>query len=145
MAVEVVPLESRSLLDRITKTHDFEAAISALAETDADPTVDMNIWLADGSSHFWNLGTEPPSPWETEIDRLMRQQMTTRQYAARKQLFDRVQEIAAGNLPLIPLVTPNVLVGARKDLANLRPALLDPYTLWNVDELYWRNATAGGH
>ena len=42
------------------------------------------------------------------------------------------------NLPLIPLVSPNILVGARKDLGNFRPALLDHYTLWNVEELYWQ-------
>jgi peptide/nickel transport system substrate-binding protein len=145
MRVNVVPLEFHSLTDRLTKTHDYEAAIMALAHTDADPTVDMNIWLASGSTHLWNLEPKTLAPWEAEIDRLMRQQMITPQYAQRKQLFDRIQELAAENLPLIPLVTPNVLVGARKNLANLRPALLDPYTLWNVDELYWQNATAGAH
>jgi peptide/nickel transport system substrate-binding protein len=141
--VDVVPLEFHSLVDRLTQTHDYEAAIMALVETDADPSVDVNIWFSNGGTHLWNLSPKQPAPWEVEIDRLMRQQMITRQYGARKQLFDRLQEIAAENLPLIPLVTPNVLVGARKNLANLRPALLDPYTLWNVDELYWQNATAG--
>jgi peptide/nickel transport system substrate-binding protein len=141
--VDVVPLEFRSLADRVTRTHDYEAAIITLVHTDADPSVDINLWLSNGSSHFWNLDSKSPAPWEVEIDRLMRQQMITRQYAPRKQLFDRVQELAAENLPVIPLVTPNLLVGARKSLANLRPALLDPYTLWNVDELYWQNAAAG--
>jgi peptide/nickel transport system substrate-binding protein len=143
MRVEVVPLEFRSLVDRLTNTRDFEAAIMALAHSDADPTVDMNIWLTDGSTHLWNMGSRTPAPWEAELDRLMRQQMITRQYAARKQLFDRLQEIAAENLPLIPLVTPNILVGARKNLANVQPALLDPYSLWNVDELYWQKPPAG--
>ena len=103
----------------------------------------MNIWLASGGTHLWNLDPKTPAPWEARIDSLMRQQMITPQYASRKQLFDRVQELAAENLPFIPLVTPNILVGARKNLGNLRPALLEPYTLWNVDELYWQNATAG--
>jgi peptide/nickel transport system substrate-binding protein len=143
MRVDVVPLEFRSLVERVTRTHDFEAAIMGLVHTDADPTVDMNLWLTTGTTHLWNLGSAAPAPWEAEIDRLMREQMTTRQYAARKQLFDRLQELAAENLPLIPLVTPNVLVGARKNLANLRPTPMDPYTLWNVDELYWQNAGAG--
>jgi hypothetical protein len=44
----------------------------------------------------------------------------------------------AEHLPLIPLVSPNVLVGARAGLANLRPAILDPYVLWNADQLFWR-------
>jgi peptide/nickel transport system substrate-binding protein len=143
--VEVVPLEFRSLSDRVFNTHEYEGAITAFTHADADPTVDMNIWLSNGSMHLWNLGAAPPEPWEAEVDRLMRQQMVTRQYGARKQLFDRVQELTAENLPMIPLVTPHLLVGARKNLGNLRPAALDPYTLWNVDELYWQNSTAGAH
>jgi hypothetical protein len=49
-----------------------------------------------------------------------------------------VQELVAENLPLIPLVSPNVLVGAKTALGNFRPAILDPTVLWNVDELFWR-------
>ena len=40
--------------------------------------------------------------------------------------------------PLIALVTPEVLVGAKAALGNLRPAVLDDHLLWNVEELYWR-------
>jgi hypothetical protein len=41
-------------------------------------------------------------------------------------------------------VSPNLLVGAKKSLANFRPALLEPNTLWNIEQLYWRTAAAGG-
>jgi hypothetical protein len=54
-----------------------------------------------------------------------------------------VQQIMAANLPMIPLVSPNVLVGAKKDLANFRPALLEPYALWNIEQLYWHNSRSG--
>ena len=40
--------------------------------------------------------------------------------------------------PLVPLLSPNVLVAAREGLGNLRPAVLDHPLLWNVDELFWR-------
>jgi ABC-type transport system substrate-binding protein len=73
----------------------------------------------------------------------MRQQIGTRKYAERKRLFDRVQELVAQNLPVIPLVSPNILVGAKKDLGNFRPALLDHYVLWNIEELYWRTPGTG--
>ena len=70
----------------------------------------------------------------------MRKQMVTRGYAERKRLFDRVQAIVVENLPLVPLVSPDLLAGAKKNLANFRPALIEPYVLWNVDQLYWRAA-----
>jgi len=70
----------------------------------------------------------------------MRSQMVTRGYRERKRMFDRVQAIVAENLPLVPLVSPNLLAGAKRDLANFQPALIEPYTLWNIDQLFWREA-----
>jgi hypothetical protein len=59
-------------------------------------------------------------------------------------LFDRVQELLMENLPLIPLVSPHILTGAKKGLENFRPALLEHYALWNIEELCWRGPAAGG-
>jgi peptide/nickel transport system substrate-binding protein len=144
MDVHVVPLEFRSLLDRVLRTHDYDACLLSLAESDADPNGDMNVWLSSGGSHLWNPQQKSPATaWEAEIDGLMRRQMVTRKYAERKLLFDRVQELLMENLPLIPLVSPNILVGAKKGLENFRPAVLEHYTLWNIEELCWRGSAAG--
>jgi peptide/nickel transport system substrate-binding protein len=144
MDVHLVALEFRSLLDRIQQTRDYEACLISLASADADPNPELNVWLSTGSLHLWNPEQKTPAtPWESEIDSLMRRQITVRKYAERKPLYDRVQEILMQNLPLIPLVSPNVLVGARKELGNFRPALLDHYTLWNIEELYWRGGSSG--
>jgi hypothetical protein len=51
-------------------------------------------------------------------------------------LYDRVQEIVAEELPVICLVSPNILVGAANRVGNFRPAILVPYALWNIDQLY---------
>ncbi|HEY1342458.1 MAG TPA: ABC transporter substrate-binding protein [Bryobacteraceae bacterium] len=142
MNVHVVPLEFRSLLDRVLKTHDYEACLLSLSEGDADPNSDMSLWLSSGGTHLWNPEqAAPATPWEAEIDALMRKQISERKPAARKAAFDRVQELAMQKLPLIPLVSPNILVGARKDLGNFRPSVLDHYTLWNIEELCWRNGS----
>jgi peptide/nickel transport system substrate-binding protein len=139
MAAHVAPLEFRSLLDRVQRTHDYEACLLSLAEADADPNPDMEVWLSSGGNHLWNPEQKSPAtPWEAEIDGLMRRQIGVGSYEQRKRLFDRVQVILAQNLPVIPLVTPDVLAGARLGLENFEPALLEPYTLWNVEQLYWR-------
>jgi len=78
--------------------------------------------------------------WEAEIDRLMRQQMATQGYAARKKIYDRVQEIEAREQPILSLLSPNVLIAARRRVGNFRPAVLDHYTLWNAEELFLRPA-----
>jgi len=144
MRVHVVPLEFRSLVERVQRTRDFESALLALASPDADPNPDMAVWLSSGGNHLWNPNQPSPATgWEAEIDGLMRRQIATRDYAERKRMFDRVQEILAEYQPMVALVTPHVLVGARKDLCNFRPAILEPSTLWNIEQLYWRKGSSG--
>jgi peptide/nickel transport system substrate-binding protein len=138
MKVQLVSLEFRAMVDRLLNTYDYEAAIMGLASGDADPTAEMNVWVSNGETHLWDLKGKPATPWESEMDRLMEQQLTTLDYSKRKQLYDRVQEIVADDLPVICLVSPNILVGARNHIGNFRPAILDPYALWNVEELYAR-------
>jgi peptide/nickel transport system substrate-binding protein len=145
MNVHAVSLEFRALLDRVFQTYDYEAVIMGLGGGDADPNPEMNVWLSNGSTHLWRLGeNKPASAWEAELDQLMQKQMVERNHSKRKQLYDRAQQIIGQNLPFIFLATPNVLVGARSDLGNVKPALLEPNLLWNVEELYLRAATGGG-
>jgi peptide/nickel transport system substrate-binding protein len=139
MNVHVVPVEFRSALDRIFQSHDYEAAVLGLGSGDVDPTSDTNVWMSNGQTHVWHLGEKKPAtPWEAEIDQLMQKQMVTLDYKQRKRLYDRVQEIIAQQLPIICLASPNVLTGARNGLGNFRPAIMEHYTLWNVEELFWR-------
>jgi len=142
MNVHIVPLEFRAVIDRVFQTYDYEASIMALGGGDADPNPEMNVWLSSGGTHLWHLGeTKPATEWESQIDRLMQQQMVQLNYKERKKLYDQVQEIITANLPYVFLATPNILVGARKNLANFKPAILEPATLWNVEELYFLSSS----
>lgn len=137
MKVHIVPLDFQSMVDRLLNRFDYEAAIMGLASGDVDPTSDMNVWLSNGGTHLWNLTeAKPATPWETEIDQLMNEQLVTLNYGQRKQLYDRVQEIVADKLPVICLASPHVLVGASRRVGNFHPSILEPSALWNIDELY---------
>jgi len=137
----VVPSEFRALVDRVMNTHDYDSVLMNLVNGDVDPTPEMNLWRYGGEMHLWDMGEKSPAtPWEAELDKLMESQMTTTDYAARKKLYDRVQEIVSQNMPLIFLVSPNILVGAQSTVGNFRPGILDPYALWNVDEQFLRPA-----
>ncbi len=138
--VNIVPMEFRAMLDRVLKTHDYEAAIMGLGGGDTDPNSQMSVWLSSGDDHYWDLGqTKPGTPWEAEIDRLMTRQMSTLNPKERKRLYDRVQEIEVESVPFICLVSPDVLVGARHRVGNFKPAILDPQTLWNSEQLFVRD------
>ena len=139
MNVHVVPLEFRAVVDRVFQSNDYEACVLGLGGGDADPNGDMNVWMSNGSTHIWNMHeSKPATPWEAKLDELLNQQLVTMDYKKRKRIYDEVQAIIASNLPFIFLASPDVLVGATKQVANFRPASLEPYALWNADELYFR-------
>jgi len=135
--VQVVTLEFHSMVDRLLTSYDYEAAIMGLVSGDADPTSEMNVWMSNGDTHLWHPNqTKPATTWESEMDHLMEQQQVTLDSSKRKRMYDRVQEIVAEDLPVICLVGPDILVGASDRVGNLQPAIMDPYTLWNIDQLY---------
>jgi len=138
ISAHVVPIEGRSANDRLLNTHDYEAIVMGLVSGDADPAPDLNILESNGQTHLWHLGEKTPAtPWEAELDQLMQKQLVTLNYQQRKQIYDRVQEILAQQLPMIYLVSPNILVGAQENLGNFHPAIIEQYTFWNAEELFW--------
>jgi peptide/nickel transport system substrate-binding protein len=145
IAAHVVPMESRSANDRVLNTHDYEAIVMGLVSGDADPTPDMNVLMSNAQTHLWHMGEKAPAtPWEAELDQLMQKQLVTLNYQQRKKIYDRVQELLAQQLPMVYLASPNILVGAQEDLGNFHPAIIEQYTFWNADELFW-HTPAGRH
>jgi len=144
MNVHVVPLEFRAVLDRVFETYDYEVAVMGLGGGDADPNPEMNVWLSSGSTHLWHLGeVKPATDWEAQLDQRMQRQMVELQYRRRKNLYAQAQEIIAQELPFVFLGTPDILVGAKKSVANFKPAVLEPSVLWNIDQLYFLPGAAG--
>lgn len=141
MRVGLAAIEFGAMVDAVLKTRKFEAAVWGLASGDADPNSEMNVWTSGGTLHVWNLKAEGNGvaiePWQAEIDRLMAAQMTATSLRRRKELYDRVQQLTSEHLPVIFLVSPHILAAARRDLANLQPAVLEPVLLWNSERLFW--------
>jgi len=86
----------------MNKTQDYDAVLLGLVNVDIDPNMQMNIWLSSSSMHSWNpKQPKPATAWEEEIDKLMRVQASQLDYRKRKAAFDRVQQIAADQAPII--------------------------------------------
>jgi peptide/nickel transport system substrate-binding protein len=132
-------LEYRSFLNRILSSFDYDAAVSTLADGDADPNTELSVLDSHGANHFWSLKPKRIPSWQTEIDRLMQRQLIAGSPAERKRLFDQVQEILYKYKPAVFLISPNILVAAKDEIRNFRPAKLADYALWNADQLF-RNA-----
>ena len=141
--VQIASLEFRSLVDRVLRTFDYEACLFGLGAGDGDPNSGMAVWMSSGEHHFWHpRQSQPATAWEAELDHLMQAQKTTLDPRRRKELNDRIQSLVSQQSPFIFLVSPNILVGARRDLGNFAPAVLEHSTLWNVEELFLRRETS---
>lgn len=134
--LNIVALDFQSLIARIGRTLDYEACLLGLVNVDLDPNGQMNIWLSSATNHPWNpKQEEPATPWEAEIDRLMRAQGAAKLVAERKGLFDQVQQIAFEQAPLVYLVHRNTLFAVSPKLRNVRAGLLWPQVFWDVDRI----------
>ncbi len=136
MQVTVVTLDFPALIERLMHTQNYEACLLGLANVDPDPNAMMNLWLSSSSNHQWDPSEKSPAtPWEAEIDRLMKQQAGSPNEAERKDDLDRIQQIVADQQPFIYLVYPNILYAVSPRLEGVQPAKLDPKLVWNVEKL----------
>ena len=140
--VNVVTLDFPSLIERMTRTFDYDACLLGLVNTDLDPDSQMTVWLSSGENHQWNPNQKNPATlWETEIDKLMREQASAGTDKERKAGFDRVQQIVAEQQPFIYLINKDVLLAVAPTVVGAAPVVLNPQAFWNVETL---RLTSGG-
>jgi peptide/nickel transport system substrate-binding protein len=134
--VNLVTLDFPSLIERITRTYDYEACLLGLVNTDLDPNSQMNVWLSSAENHQWNpKQTKPATEWEAELDRLMHAQSSATTDKQRKSSWDRVQQIVAEQQPFIYLVNKDAMSAVSPAVVGAAPSVLDPHTFWNAEVL----------
>ena len=142
--LNIVTLDFPSLIERITRSLNYEACLLGLVNVDADPSELMNILLSSASNHPWNPSEKSPeTPWEAEIDRLMLAQASTAERPARKRCFDRVQEILHDQEPVVYLLHPDALVAVSPRVGGAHPTAFFPHTFWDADRLTVKPASPG--
>jgi len=143
--LNVVTLDFASLIERISRTFDYEACLLGLVNVDLDPNAQMNVWLSSADQHIWNPNQKSPeTAWEAEMDRLMQDQATAIDQNVRKAYFDRVQEIVWLQAPFLYLVTRNALTAISPSVQNADPGVLWPQAFWNAERLRLTSDGAGG-
>ena len=134
--VNLVTLDFPSLIERMTRTYDYEACLLGLVNTDLDPNGQMNVWLSSAENHQWNpKQATPATPWEAELDRLMRAQASAVTDKKRKSDFDKVQQIVAEQQPFIYLLNKNAMSAVSPAVLGSSPSVLDPHVFWNAEVL----------
>jgi peptide/nickel transport system substrate-binding protein len=134
--VNLVTLDFPSLIERITRTYDYEACLLGLVNTDLDPNSQMNVWLSSAENHQWNpKQSKPATAWEADLDRLMHAQSSAATDKKRKSDFDKVQQIVAEQQPFIYLVNKDAISAVSPAVLGSSPSVLDPHAFWNAEVL----------
>jgi peptide/nickel transport system substrate-binding protein len=134
--VNLVTLDFPSLIERITRTYDYEACLLGLVNTDLDPNSQMNVWLSSAENHQWNpKQSKPATAWEAELDRLMHSQASAISDKKRKADWDKVQQIVAEQQPFIYLVNKDAMSAISSSVVGSSPSVLDPHAFWNAELL----------
>ncbi len=131
--LNIVTVDFPSLVERIGHTLEYEACLLSFVNVDLDPNGQMNVWLSSAPQHAWNPSQKSPAtPWEGQLDKLMRAQSAETNIHKRKAYFDQVQQIVWEQEPLIYLLHKNVLVAVSDHVKNAAPSVLRPQTFWNA-------------
>lgn len=127
-----------TLVTLIGDSYRYDACLLSLT-SGPDPVGGLDVWLSSGWMHaFAPNQSHPATAWEAEVDRLVFENLTGRNYADRKKCWDKVQVLFAENLGFIYLANQKAFVAVRNKFGNLRP---QPYqewhrAAWNAEELY---------
>jgi peptide/nickel transport system substrate-binding protein len=132
--VNTITLDFGSLLDRMSKTLDYEAVLLGFTNTDVDPVEEMNVWLSSAPQHQWNPSQKTPATaWEARIDALELKQASDPSRDSRKKAIDEFQKIVATQEPFIYLVNPDYLCALAPSVKGAQPSVSTPQLLWNIE------------
>jgi peptide/nickel transport system substrate-binding protein len=134
--VDVVTLDVKSLVDHLM-ADDYDAIYYGPSVGSTDPADSPQFWMSSGSFHFWNLheADKPATPWEAQIDDLMRRQTASTDDAERHRIFATVEQVFADHSPALYFAAPRVTVAVGSRVRGVRVSALQAPVLWNVDSL----------
>ena len=59
--MNILVLDFGSLIERITRTSRYEAALPGFDNVETDPAGEMNAWLSSGEMHAWQPNRKAPA------------------------------------------------------------------------------------
>ena len=137
MAMQIAPLETQALMEQWQKTFAYDAILMGLTVTDTEPSSYSTFLQSDSASHQWApRQTAPLTPWEKQINDLVKAQSGESNSSQRQAQFREIQRVMAEQMPIIPIVARHVVSAAHQRLGNYRPSNIFPFSCWNIEELH---------
>jgi peptide/nickel transport system substrate-binding protein len=135
----VQQLLPNELASRFLDSFDYEAILFGFTPTDVAPDLQTDLWYSNGKIHFWCPNqAKPERPWEAAMDSLISNLVKNIDPYVRKSNFDQLQDLWARQMPAIPTIAPNILVGWSDKLGNVLPSIMTPHLMWNAEQIWKR-------
>ncbi|MFN7972128.1 MAG: ABC transporter substrate-binding protein [Acidobacteriota bacterium] len=139
MRVNFKPIDFNSLITKLHSTFDYEGAVLSLVSDDVDPVDGLNTWKSSGFTHQWApFQPSPSTDYEKHIDDLLVTVQTSQDQEARRKAFFEMQEVLAEEQPMNWILSVILPTSARNCVGNLRPAVLEHFSLHNAEFLYFK-------
>lgn len=147
ITVNLEPLEMPAVDEVLKGARTWESQLICLSLDPVEPAFNSNLVLSNGRLHVFDqrdsdrhgdIQVSDARDWETRIDEIYALACREFDSARRKALYAEAQRILYDEVPLIPLVSPDVLIGARNTICNFAPSSLSQSCLGlhNVEEIY---------
>jgi peptide/nickel transport system substrate-binding protein len=140
MRVNFKPIEFNSLVNKMTTTLDWDMIIMGLTGSPLEPHGGKNVWFSDGSLHIFNQRTgkekqDDRFEFEKQLDDIFEKGALEIDFAKRKALYDKYQQIVYDEKPVIYIYSPIRVIAIRKKFKNIFPSPLSGIT-YNIEEIY---------
>lgn len=138
--VQNQPVTFNVLISRTDDTKDWDTEILGFG-ADVEPHSVANLWYSNGQEHLFDLNPTPQRhpayDWEKQIDDCFDAGAATVDEAKRKAIYDKFQEIATDEEPMIYLPVSFYVTAVRNTVGNVRPSAYSILgSSWNCWELY---------
>ncbi|MGD9200318.1 MAG: ABC transporter substrate-binding protein [Chitinispirillia bacterium] len=136
MRVHLSVVDNKTLSSKLLNPpYEWDMAITGINEG-VEPHLGVDIWHSTGPMHFWFPKQEQPStPWETKIDSLFMEGISTFNREKRAEIYHEWQRIVALEVPLIFTVRNERIICMSKRVGNCNPTIYGGL-LHNIETLF---------
>lgn len=144
----LTPVDFNTLITNLRQDFQYETILLGLGSAvPSDPGMGQNVFRSSGLTHYWNIKQpRPETAAEAKIDALIERNISTSDYAVRKETWHEIDRTLEEECFIVWLPTVIIKVPVSNRFGNLEPVIIPHRILWNIDRVFLKSAeqrTAG--
>lgn len=145
-------IEFNAMINKVHTSLDWQSLVMGLSGSRFEPYSGANVWKSEGRMHMFDtrlpdkdgiVRVTDARPWEKEIDQCFINAARSMDEGVRRQNYERFQQIAYEQEPIIYLYANMLLPAMRNTVGNYKPTPYGLYytpkgSLHNLEEIYFK-------